>query len=243
MGPRDPGAEWHDVQSNRPRAWQISEPAASPLPALSGRSIGGVWIAGVVQDDINTAEPGDNGGDTGGDRGVDAGAIRDVEPRHEDVLQPGKRPTGLGGADRLLPMITGFMADDPDVRVDLVTEGRVIDIIAEGNRIDVVVQNAGHMMFGPAEAFTPGQFAQQYDVNVLGTRRVNRAVLPHMRARREGLLVAVSSSSSAGGTPSYLSPYFAAKAAMDSLAVQYSRARRRQVRRHGVRPVAVPGPL
>jgi len=49
------------------------------------------------------------------------------------------------------------------------------------------------MMFGPAEAFTPDQFAQQYDVNVLGTQRVNRAVLPHMRAAKQGLLAWVSS--------------------------------------------------
>src|SRR5262249_15468276 len=96
-------------------------------------------------------------------------------------------------------------------------------IIAESGRIDVVVHNAGHMMFGPAESFTPEQFAQQYDVNVLGTQRVNRAVLPHMRKQKQGLLVWVSSSSSAGGTPPYLSPYFAAKAAMDALAVQYAR--------------------
>ncbi len=37
---------------------------------------------------------------------------------------------------------------------------------AESGQIDVVVHNAGHMMFGPAEAFTPEQFVQQYDVNV-----------------------------------------------------------------------------
>jgi NAD(P)-dependent dehydrogenase (short-subunit alcohol dehydrogenase family) len=61
------------------------------------------------------------------------------------------------------------------------------------------------MMFGPAEAFTPKQYAQQYDVNVLGTQRVNRAVLPHMRAQKQGLLVWMSSSSPAGGTPPYLS--------------------------------------
>ena len=95
-------------------------------------------------------------------------------------------------------------------------------IIAKTGRIDVIIHNAGHMMFGPAE-FTPEQFAQQYDVNVLGTQRVNRAVLPHMRKQKQGLLVWVSSSSSAGGTPPYLSPYFAAKAAMDALAVQYAR--------------------
>ena len=83
-------------------------------------------------------------------------------------------------------------------------------LLAESEHLDVVVHNAGHMMFGPAEAFTPEQFAQQYDVNVLGTQRVNRVVLPHMRGRRQGLLLWVSSSSSAGGTPPYLSPYFAA---------------------------------
>src|SRR5882757_2720443 len=89
-----------------------------------------------------------------------------------------------------------------------------------------------------AEAFTPEQFAQQYDVNVLGTQRVNRAVLPHMRAAKQGLLVWVSSSSSAGGTPPYLAPYFAAKAAMDSLAVLYAR----ELSRWGIETtIVVPG--
>ena len=110
-----------------------------------------------------------------------------------------------------------------DVQSEPSANAAVEKIIAESGQIDVIVHNAGHMMFGPAEAFTPEQFAQQYDVNVLGTQRVNRAALPHMRARREGLLVWVSSSSSAGGTPPYLSPYFAAKAGMDSLAVLYAR--------------------
>ncbi|WP_046117797.1 SDR family oxidoreductase [Ensifer aridi] len=125
-----------------------------------------------------------------------------------------------------------------DVQSEPSVNSAVEKIIAEAGRIDVVVHNAGHMMFGPAEAFTPDQFAQQYDVNVLGTQRVNRAVLPHMRRRYEGLLVWVSSSSSAGGTPPYLSPYFAAKAAMDSLAVQYAR----ELARWGIETtIVVPG--
>jgi NAD(P)-dependent dehydrogenase (short-subunit alcohol dehydrogenase family) len=125
-----------------------------------------------------------------------------------------------------------------DVQSEASAEAAAQAIIAESGRIDVLLHNAGHMMFGPAESFTPEQFAQQYDVNVLGTQRVNRAVLPHMRAAKHGLLLWVSSSSSAGGTPPYLSPYFAAKAAMDALAVQYAR----ELSRWGIETsIVVPG--
>jgi NAD(P)-dependent dehydrogenase (short-subunit alcohol dehydrogenase family) len=95
-------------------------------------------------------------------------------------------------------------------------------IVAECGRLDVVIHNAGHMSFGPAEAFTPEQFAELYDINVLSTQRVNRAALPQLRKQGRGLVVWISSSSARGGTPPYLSPYFAAKAAMDSLAVSYA---------------------
>jgi NAD(P)-dependent dehydrogenase (short-subunit alcohol dehydrogenase family) len=125
-----------------------------------------------------------------------------------------------------------------DVQSEPSIEAAVASIIGQTGRIDVLVHNAGHMMFGPAEAFTPEQFAEQYDVNVLGTQRVNRAVLPHMRKAAQGLLLWVSSSSSAGGTPPYLAPYFAAKAAMDSLAVLYAR----ELSRWGIETtIVVPG--
>ena len=85
-------------------------------------------------------------------------------------------------------------------------------IVADNGRLDVVIHNAGHMVFGPAEAFTPEQFAELYDINVLSTQRVNRAALPQLRKQKQGLVIWVSSSSSAGGTPPYLATYFAAKA-------------------------------
>jgi NAD(P)-dependent dehydrogenase (short-subunit alcohol dehydrogenase family) len=110
-----------------------------------------------------------------------------------------------------------------DVSSESSIENAIRTIIADHGKLDVLIHNAGHMVFGPAEAFTPEQLAELYDINVLSTQRVNRAVLPQMRKQRRGLLVWVSSSSSAGGTPPYLSPYFAAKAGMDALAVQYAR--------------------
>jgi NAD(P)-dependent dehydrogenase (short-subunit alcohol dehydrogenase family) len=125
-----------------------------------------------------------------------------------------------------------------DVSSQASVDAAIVAILDAHGAIDVVVHNAGHMTFGPAEAFTVEQFAELYDVNVLSTQRVNRSVLPHMRSRKEGLVVWVSSSSVAGGTPPYLAPYFAAKAAMDALAVQYAR----ELARWGIETsIVVPG--
>src|SRR6202050_4352927 len=111
------------------------------------------------------------------------------------------------------------------IEMDVVSQGSVdaaIDsMIRTHGHIDVIVHNAGHMTFGPSEAFTPAQLAELYDVNVLSTQRVNRAALPTLRKQGEGLIVWVGSSTR-GGTPPYLAPYFAAKAGMDSLAVSYA---------------------
>lgn len=111
-------------------------------------------------------------------------------------------------------------------------------IVADNGRLDVVIHNAGHMVFGPAEAFTPGQLAELYDINVLSTQRVNRAALPQLRKQKQGLVIWISSSSSAGGTPPYLAPYFAAKAGMDAMAVIYAR----ELTRWGIETsILVPG--
>jgi NAD(P)-dependent dehydrogenase (short-subunit alcohol dehydrogenase family) len=117
-------------------------------------------------------------------------------------------------------------------------DAAIARVVAEQGRLDVLMHNAGHMMFGPAEAFTPEQLAELYDINVISTQRVNRAALPQLRKQRKGLLVWVSSSSSAGGTPPYLAPYFAAKAGMDAMAVVYAR----ELSRWGIETsIIVPG--
>ena len=125
-----------------------------------------------------------------------------------------------------------------DVSSEESCQAAIDAIVSTDGRLDVLIHNAGHMVFGPAEAFTPEQLAELYDINVLGTQRVNRAALPQLRKQRQGLVIWVSSSSSAGGTPPYLAPYFAAKAGMDALAVIYAR----ELTRWGIETsIIVPG--
>ena len=57
-----------------------------------------------------------------------------------------------------------------DVLSDASAEAAVGHVLADAGRLDVIVHNAGHMVYGPAEAFTPDQLVGQYDVNVLGTQ-------------------------------------------------------------------------
>jgi NAD(P)-dependent dehydrogenase (short-subunit alcohol dehydrogenase family) len=125
-----------------------------------------------------------------------------------------------------------------DVTDQASVDGAVRTVLDESGHIDVLIHNAGHMVLGPTEAFTPEQVAAVYDINVVSTQRVNRAVLPHLRAQRDGLVIWVGSSSSRGGTPPYLGPYFAAKAAEDALAVSYSA----ELTRFGIETtIVVPG--
>jgi NAD(P)-dependent dehydrogenase (short-subunit alcohol dehydrogenase family) len=90
-------------------------------------------------------------------------------------------------------------------------------IIDQEGRVDAVVHNAGHLYVGYVEAFTAEDIARLFDINVLGAQRVNRAVLPHMRARPSGSLIYVGSTTTVS-MPPFLGPYVASKAAFDALA-------------------------
>jgi NAD(P)-dependent dehydrogenase (short-subunit alcohol dehydrogenase family) len=155
------------------------------------------------------------------------------------------RDVGGRNADRAKSALEYAAAEGVDLRVvelDVLSQdsadGAVATVVKEAGRLDVVVHNAGHLVVGPTEAFTPEEIARVYDTNVLGTQRVNRAALPRLREQGRGLLLWVSSTSTRGGTPPYLAPYFAAKAAMDSLAVSYAA----ELARFGVETsIVVPG--
>ena len=140
--------------------------------------------------------------------------IRDTAGRNAPAVADAAAFAAEQGAD--LRTVELDVADQDSV------DAAIARVVAEAGRLDVVVHNAGHMVLGPTEAFTPEQLASVYDTNVVSTQRLNRAALPHLRAQGHGLVLWVGSTSTRGGTPPYLAPYFAAKAAMDSLAVSYA---------------------
>ena len=59
--------------------------------------------------------------------------------------------------------------------------------------IDVLVNNAGQAQLGWFETISDMHVRRQFEVNVFGTMNVTRAVAPHMRSRRSGLIVTISS--------------------------------------------------
>ena len=84
------------------------------------------------------------------------------------------------------------------VEIDVVKDNQVAAGVAKaekiaGGALDVILNNAGIGVGGPAELYDMANLQRAFDVNFFGYQRVARAALPKMRARREGLIVQISS--------------------------------------------------
>lgn len=110
------------------------------------------------------------------------------------------------------------------VELDVTNDGSVKEAVNQVREklggIDVLVNNAGIGVVGMQEHFTADDFYKVFDVNVFGVQRVNRAVLPHMRAQNSGLIIYVSSLLGRISLPFY-GPYNASKWAVEAIAENY----------------------
>ncbi|KAL2824852.1 putative short-chain oxidoreductase [Aspergillus cavernicola] len=100
--------------------------------------------------------------------------------------------------------------DSPDSG-DVITE-----LESGGDHIDVLVNNAGGSIHAPIETFTEEEVRAQMETMYFGPLRLIRAVLPHMRQRKSGLIVNMSSGASLDGIPT-MGVYAGAKAGLDAL--------------------------
>ncbi|MFJ8134151.1 oxidoreductase [Streptomyces hydrogenans] len=120
-------------------------------------------------------------------------------------------------AERGVRPLAMDVTDDDSMRsgVDLV--------VAETGRIDVLVNNAGYGSYGALEDVPQEEARRQFDVNVFGAVRLTQLVLPHMRARRSGTVVNVTSMGGKIHTPLggwYHGTKFALEALSDCLRME-----------------------
>ena len=107
-----------------------------------------------------------------------------------------------------------------DVTDDASVGQAIASIVGSAGRLDVVVNNAGVAYLGPLEAFTLEQVQHQFDTNVFGVLRVNRAAVPHMRRQGSGLLLQIGSIAGLLALPFY-GVYGATKFALEALTAAY----------------------
>jgi NAD(P)-dependent dehydrogenase (short-subunit alcohol dehydrogenase family) len=108
-----------------------------------------------------------------------------------------------------------------DVTDDASVERAIDAAVSKAGRIDVAINNAGYFLTGLEEAVTTEQARRLMDTNFLGPVRVSRAVLPHMRRQRSGVLMYISSVAGRVVLPS-TGFYCASKFALEALAEAYS---------------------
>lgn len=125
---------------------------------------------------------------TGASSGIGFQAARDLARAGHTVYAGARR------VERMRPLrALGVTPVALDVTDQDACTGVVETIMAEQGRIDVLVNNAGYGSFGAVEDVDLTEARRQIEVNVLGLAALTRAVLPHMRARRSGTIINMSS--------------------------------------------------
>jgi NAD(P)-dependent dehydrogenase (short-subunit alcohol dehydrogenase family) len=123
--------------------------------------------------------------------------------------------------------------------MDVTSDASVQAAVSDMPVLDVVINNAGLGYGGPVETFTSEQVLAQLDLNIVGTVRVARAVLPAMRNQGSGLIIQVTSTAGRGAFPGF-GVYHASKWGLEGL----SEAMRYELAPLGIDVVIVePGPF
>lgn len=127
------------------------------------------------------------------------------------------------------PASDGFTTLALDVTQDESVAACVSEVVRSAGRIDAVINNAGFGIAGAIEDTTAAEAQAQFETNFFGTHRMCRAVLPHFRAQRAGLIINMSSLAGRIAIP-FQGFYSATKFAIEA----YTEALRMEVRPFGI---------
>lgn len=169
---------------------------------------------------------------TGATSGIGRATVRLLAASGYRVFGTSRRPAAdtLDGYE-LLPL---EVTSDDSVT-------RCVETLLErtGGRVDVLVNNVGTGILGAAEESSVEQVKTLFDVNFFGAVRMTNAVLPHLRARRSGRIICMSSSGGIVSVP-YAGYYCATKHALEA----YTQALRQELKPLGIMATVVaPGPV
>lgn len=107
----------------------------------------------------------------------------------------------------------GLIVIPMDVTDDASVEAAVSQALSAVGNIDVLVNNAGISAFGPFETMDDRTVRRLFDVNLLGTVRVIRKLIPYLEG---GAIINISSSLGRSAIP-LMAPYIATKYAIEGL--------------------------
>ncbi|KMM74357.1 short-chain dehydrogenase [Xanthomonas sp. NCPPB 1128] len=126
--------------------------------------------------------------------------------------------------------LPGVALVEMDVRDDASVQRAVRGVIAQAGAIDVLINSAGVTLLGALEETSVAEAQAVFDTNLFGLLRTIQAVLPHMRERRAGRIVNISSVLGFLPAP-YMAVYSASKHAVEGL----SESLDHEVRQFGIR--------
>lgn len=82
-------------------------------------------------------------------------------------------------------------------RLDVLDLASIENAVAEGiskfGKIDVLLNNAGYGAYGALESFSREKIIRQFDTNVIGLLDTTKALLPHFRQNKNGIIINISS--------------------------------------------------
>ena len=126
---------------------------------------------------------------TGASSGIGLATAKLFQAKGWNVVATMRKPEMGGDLAGLANMLITRLDVTDSARI----EGAIEAALKRFGQIDVLLNNAGYGAYGPLENFTEDRIRRQFDTNVIGLLMVTRAVLPHMRQRRSGTIVNISS--------------------------------------------------